>query len=381
LTLPGSILADADGHYVTIPQYGLMLMLPCSGHLKRMEDQMSRSNNLKLLGISVVVALGPLISAAGVASADTIIKIDGSSTMYPITEAVAKKFQITQNDAVKVTVGISGTGGGFMKFCRGEIDIANASRPIQRKEMKVCNKAGVQYVELPVAFDALTVVVNPKNDWSKTMTVAELKKMWEPAAQGKITKWSQVNPAWPDETFKLYGAGPDSGTFDYFTQAIIGKAKSSRGDFTASEDDNVLVQGVASDKNALGFFGFGYYVDNQEKVRAVAVGDGRGRGVIPSVETVEDGTYQLLSRPIFIYVNMKAAEKPEVKEFVAFFMKNASALVRGAQYFPLPPRAYTANMEFFKTKRLGTVFNGVSAVGLTIDELLKREARLEFEHN
>ncbi len=333
---------------------------------------MSLLHNLKILSVTAV--LGALISADGVAGADTIIKIDGSSTMYPITEAVAKNFQISKKDAIKVTVGISGTGGGFKKFCRGEIDIVNASRPIQRTEMKACSKAGVQYVELPVAFDALTVVVNPKNDWIKTMTVAELKKMWEPAAQGKITKWNQVNPAWPDETFKLYAAGPDSGTLDYFTQAIVGKAKSSRGDFTASEDDNVLVQGVANDKNALGFFGFGYYVENQEKVRAVAVDDGRNGGVIPSVETVEDGTYQPLSRPIFIYVNMKAAEKPELKEFVAFYMKNASALVRGFQYFPLPPRAYAANMEFFKTKRVGTVFNGFLPVGLTIDDLLRRES-------
>ena len=333
-------------------------------------------SNKKVLGAAAV--LGALINAAGVADAGAgaIIKIDGSSTMYPITEAVAKDFQAAKKDAAKVTVDISGTGGGFMKFCRGEIDIANASRPISRKEMKACNKAGVRYVELPVAFDALTVVVNPKNDWIKTITVTELKKMWEPAAQGKVTKWSQVNPAWPAETFKLYGADPDSGTFDYFTQAIVGKAKSSRGDYTASEDDNVLVEGVASDKHALGFFGFGYYTENQEKVRAVAVDDGKSGGIIPSVESVEGGSYQPLSRPIFIYVNMKAAEKPEVKEFVAFYMKNASALVRGAQYFPLPPRAYTANMEFFKTKRLGTVFDGFLPVGLTIDDLLRRTARL-----
>lgn len=340
---------------------------------------MSRSNNLKLLGISVVVALGPLIGAVGVAGA-AVIKIDGSSTVYPITEAVAEDFQIAKKGAVKVTVGISGTGGGFKKFCRGEIDIANASRPIQRKEMEDCKKAGVQYVEMPVAFDALTVAVNPRNNWIKTMTVAELKKMWEPAAQGKVTKWNQINPAWPDEPFKLFGAGSDSGTFDYFTEAIVGKAKSSRGDFTASEDDNVLVQGVASDKNGLGFFGFAYYIENQKKVTAVAVDNGKG-GVLPSAETVEDGSYQPLARPIFIYVSIKAAEKPEVREFVAFYMKNALSLVKEVQYFPFPPSAYITIMEHFNKKRVGTVFNGVSAVGLTIDELLNREARLEFEHN
>jgi len=339
---------------------------------------MLQSHNLKVLGMFAVLAA--LIGAAGVAGAQSIIKIDGSSTVYPITRAVAEEFQIAKKGAVKVTVGITHTGGGFKKFCRGEIDIANASRPIQRNEMEDCKKAGVQYVELPVAFDALTVAVNPKNGWSNAMTVAELKKIWEPAAQGRITRWNQVNPAWPDEPFKLYGASADSGTFDYFTEAIVGKAKSSRGDFTASEDGNVLVQGVASDKNGLGFFGFTYYSENQEKVTAVAVDAGKG-GISPSIETVEDGSYQPLSRPVFIYVNIKAAEKPEVKEFVAFYMKNALSLVLEVKLIPLPPSAYITVMERFNQKRLGTVFNGVSAVGLTIDELLKREARLEFEHN
>jgi phosphate transport system substrate-binding protein len=340
-----------------------------------------RFNLVEVIAFTLLVMLVGIVGIASVAAAEaagTAIKIDGSSTLYPITEAVAENFQNSKKGSVKVTVGVSGTGGGFTKFCRGEIDIANASRPIQKKEMKACNKAGVEYVELPVAFDALTVVVNPKNDWSKTMTVKELEKMWEPAAQGRITRWNQVNRSWPDETFKLYGPGPASGSFDYFTQAIIGKSKSSRADFTAFEDHNVLVQNVVADKNALAFVGFGYYVANQEKVRAVAIDDGRAGGVLPSAETIEDGTYQPLSRPIFIYVNMKAAERPEVKEFVTFYMKNASMLVKESHYFPLPPRAYAANMEFFKTKRLGTVFDGFLPVGLTIDDLLKREARLEY---
>ena len=325
----------------------------------------------KALGISAV--LGVLIGATGVAGADAIVKIDGSSTVYPITEAVAEDFQIAKKGKIKVTVGISGTGGGFKKFCRGETDIVNASRPILKKEMDDCKAAGVQYVEMPVAYDALTIVVNPKNDWSRTITVAELKKIWEPAAQGKITKWSQVNPAWPDDTIKLYGAGADSGTFDYFTEAIVGKAKSSRGDFTASEDDNVLVQGVASDRNALGFFGFAYYVENQKKVKAVAVDGGKG-GILPSSKTVEDGSYQPLSRPIFIYVNIKAAERPEVKELVEFYMNNAAALVKEVKFFPLPAQAYTTNLEHLNKKKIGTVFGGHSEVGLKIEELLKREA-------
>jgi phosphate transport system substrate-binding protein len=342
------------------------------------EDEMPRSRSLKILSIPAI--LTALIGAAGVAGAQSIIEIDGSSTVHPITALVARDFQAVKKDTVKVTVGISRTGSGFEKFCRSEIDIANASRPILKNEMADCKKAGVQYVEIPVAFDALTVAVNLENNWSETMTVAELKKMWEPAAQGRITKWNQINPAWPDEPFKLYGAVADSGTSDYFTEAIVGRAKSSRGDFTASADDNVLVQGVASDKNGLGFFGFAHYIENQERIKAVAVNTGKG-GIPPSVETVEDGSYQPLARPIFIYVSIKAAEKPEVREFVVFYMKNALTLVKEAKFFPLPPRAYTTMMERFNNKRPGTVFNGVSAVGLTIDELLRREARLEFEHN
>uniref|UniRef100_A0A1W6SMQ1 Phosphate-binding protein n=2 Tax=Nitrosospira lacus TaxID=1288494 RepID=A0A1W6SMQ1_9PROT len=336
-----------------------------------MENEMLKLPAGKILGISAV--LGILAGATGVAGASGVVKIDGSSTVYPITEAVAEDFQIAKKGKIRVTVGISGTGGGFKKFCRGEIDIANASRPILKKEMDDCKAAGVQYVEMPVAFDALTVVVNPKNDWSKTITVAELKKIWEPAAQGKIMKWNQVNPAWPDEPVKLYGAGADSGTFDYFTEAIVGKAKSSRGDFTASEDDNVLVQGVASDKNALGFFGYAYYVENQKKVKAIAVDGGKG-GILPSAKTVEDGSYQPLSRPIFIYVNVKAAEKPEVKELVEFYMNNAVTLVKEVKFFPLPAQAYTTNLEHLNKKKIGTVFGGQSEVGLKIEELLKREA-------
>lgn len=328
--------------------------------------------NNKQAGVSTVFLT--LMSFISLASAD-IVKIDGSSTVFPITEAVAEDFQKEKRGAVRVTVGISGTGGGFKKFCRGEIDIADASRPILKNEMEACKAAGVQYVEMPVAFDALTVVVNPKNDWTKVITVSELKKMWEPEAQGKITRWSQVNPAWPDEPLKLYGAGADSGTFDYFTEAIVGKAKSSRGDFTASEDDNVLVQGVASDKSALGFFGFAYYMENQKKVKAVAVDGGKGP-VLPSSKTVEDGTYQPLSRPIFIYVNIKSAEKPEVRQFIEFYMKNAPTLVKEVKFFPLPAQAYTINMEHLNKKKLGTVFGGKSEVGLRIEELLKREAGL-----
>jgi phosphate transport system substrate-binding protein len=326
--------------------------------------------NTGKLGISA--ALWILSGAVGTAQSAALVKIDGSSTVFPITEAVAEDFQKAKRGAVNVTVGISGTGGGFKKFCRGQTDIVNASRPILKKEMEECKAAGVQYVEMPVAFDALTVVVNPKNDWSKTITIEELKKMWEPAAQGKVTRWNQVNSSWPDDTFKLYGPGSDSGTFDYFTEAIVGKAKSSRGDFTASEDDNVLVQGVASDKNGLGFFGFAYYIENQKKLKAVGVDAGKGP-VLPSVKTVEDGSYQPLSRPIFIYVNIKSADRTEVKEFVEFYMKNAIPLVKEVKFFSLPPQVYATNLEHLNQKKTGTVFNGQSEVGLRIEEVLKRE--------
>jgi phosphate transport system substrate-binding protein len=309
------------------------------------------------------------------AKADTFVKLDGSSTVFPITEAVAEEFQKVKKGTIKVTVGISGTGGGFKKFCRGEIDISNASRPILKQEMDACKATGVQYIELPIAYDALTVVVNPKNDWAKNMVVADLKKMWEPQAQGKIIKWNQVNPSWPDAPIKLFGPGADSGTFDYFTEAVTGKAKASRGDFTASEDDNVLVQGVARDKGALGYFGFAYFIENQDKLKAVAIDGGKGP-ILPSAETVENGTYAPLSRPIFIYVNAKALGKPEVKEFVEFYLKNAAKLVKEVKYIPLPASAYRTALEHVNKKKLGTVFGGEAAVGLKIEDLLKREAKL-----
>ncbi len=335
---------------------------------------MQLKQTLSAAGVVALVA-GAFGATPATARAEAFIKVDGSSTVFPITEAVAEEFQKYKKNTVKVTVGISGTGGGFKKFCRGETDIADASRPILMKEMDDCKKAGVEYYELPVAYDALTVMVNPKNDWVKSMTVAELKKIWEPAAQGKIMKWSQVNPKWPDAPIKLYGAGSDSGTFDYFTEAVVGKAKSSRGDFTASEDDNVLVQGVANDKNALGYFGFAYYAENPKKLKAVAIDGGKGP-IMPSAKSVEDGTYSPLGRPIFIYVSKKSAAKPEVKEFVEYYLKNAAPLVKEVKYVPLPAKAYGIALEHFQKGKIGTVFGGSSEVGLKIEDLLKREARL-----
>jgi phosphate transport system substrate-binding protein len=331
----------------------------------------------KLSVIAASLVVGAASLSAATAFAQQIVKIDGSSTVYPVTEAVAEEFQKSKKGAIKVTVGISGTGGGFKKFCRAETDISNASRPILKKEMADCKAAGVEYIELPVAFDALTVVMNPKNAFLKELTVEQLKAIWEPAAQGKIARWNQVNPAWPDAPIKLFGAGSDSGTFDYFTEAIVGKAKSSRGDYTASEDDNVLVQGVSRDVNAIGYFGYAYYAENTGKLKAVPIVEKAGKpAVLPSEESVIKGTYQPLSRPIFIYINPKSLDKPEVREFVEFYMKNASKLTKEVKYVPLPAKAYTVNMEHIDKKKTGTVFGGTAEVGITIEELQKREAKL-----
>jgi phosphate transport system substrate-binding protein len=333
-------------------------------------------NSTPLSRVLAAAAAAALCAAAAPALAQ-MVKIDGSSTVFPITEAVAEDFQQSTRGKVRVTVGISGTGGGFKKFCRGEIDISNASRPILKSEMDACRAAGVQYYELPVAYDALTVVINPKNEWARSITPADLKRMWEPAAQGKIKTWKQVNAAWPDQPLKLFGPGADSGTFDYFTEATVGKAKSSRGDYTASEDDNVLVQGVSRDINALGYFGFAYYIENKDKLKAVAIAPAAGKpGVEPSMENVENGSYTPLSRPIFIYVNAKSVERPEVKQLLDFYMKNADGLVREVKYIPLPAKAYAYNLEHMQKKQLGTKFGGENKVGLTIEELMKLEAKL-----
>ena len=323
---------------------------------------------------AVLLALGVVASPAF--SQGQLVKIDGSSTVFPVTEAVAEDFQKAKKGAVKVTVGISGTGGGFKKFCRGEIDVSNASRPILRKEMEECRLAGIEYIELPVAFDALTVVVHPKNTFIRQLTVAEMKKMWEPAAQGKVTRWKQVNPAWPDAPLKLFGPGADSGTFDYFTEAIVGKSKSSRGDFTASEDDNVLVQGVSRDVNALGYFGYAYYIENKEKLRAVPIVNETGQAVMPSLEAVEKGTYTPLARPIFIYVSTKALARAEVRDFVQYYMTHGAALAKEVKYVPLPANAYKLAWDHVQKGKKGTVFGGTAEVGVTIDELLRREAKL-----
>lgn len=321
------------------------------------------------------VVLGSLLAGSTAYGQETI-KIDGSSTVFPITEAVAEEFQ-TANKGMKVTVGISGTGGGFKKFTRGETDISNASRPITAVEMEEAKKNGIEYIELPVAFDALTVIVNTSNTWVDQMTVAELKKIWEPGAQGKVMTWKQVRDTWPDKPLKLYGAGSDSGTFDYFTEAINGKSKASRGDYTASEDDNTLVNGVSTDKESLGYFGYAYYAANQAKLKAVPVVNAAGKAVTPSEAAVKDGTYNPLSRPIFIYVNKKSLDRAEVKKFVEFYLTQAPELVAEVKYVALPSEAYQLGLDRLKKVQTGTAFGGHNEVGLHIDELFRRPLSTE----
>lgn len=313
-----------------------------------------------------------LVAAGGTAQT---IKIDGSSTVFPITDAIAKEFNKTKQNKADVQVAFSGTSGGFKKFCAGETDISNASRPINAAEMKACDANGIRFVELPIGFDALTVAVNPQNTWAQDITREELKKLWEPAAEKQITKWNQIRPSWPDRPINLYGAGKDSGTFDYFTEATVGQPKASRNDYTASEDDNVLVQGVANDPNALGYFGFGYFEDNQDKLKALAIDNGKG-AILPSRETVEKAQYQPLARPLFIYVNVRAnQQKSELREFVKFYLNNAKRIVETANYIPLPEEGYHIAKIHFESGKVGTVFDGKAELNLTIGELLRKEKK------
>lgn len=305
-------------------------------------------------------------------AAEKIVAIDGSSTVYPITEAIAEEFQKVNPD-IKVTVGISGTGGGFKRFVRGEIDINNASRPISSTEAEACKTNGIEYIELPVAFDAIAVVVHPENTWVDYLTVEELKKLWEPEAQGKVLFWDQIRLGWPHEKITLFGPGVDSGTFDYFTEAIVGKAKKSRGDYIASEDDNVLVQGISQDKYALGYFGLAYYLENQDILKVVPIDSGKSF-VTPSIENILQGLYQPLSRPLFIYVNRKSAEKEEVEKFVTFYLENVSQIVQEVGYVPLPEKAYQLALERFQKRITGSLFGERGAiVGVSIEKLLSLE--------
>jgi len=340
-----------------------------------------------ILSLAVATSLGgagcskqnaEATSAAGepAAAAPSVIAIDGSSTVFPITEAVAEEFQ--KNNQTRVTIGVSGTGGGFKKFCGKELAVSGASRPIKPSEVELCAKNSVEYIELPVAYDGIAVVVNKENTWVDHMTVDELKALWSPSGKTDVKTWSAIREGWPAEEIHLFGPGVDSGTYDYFTAAIVGKEHESRGDFTSSEDDNVLVQGVSTDRLALGFFGYAYYVENQSRLKLVPVDDGNadnGAGPIPpSPKTVEDGSYQPLSRPIFIYVSKDAAERKEVQELVHFYLGEGKKLVSEVGYIQLPAEAYALGIKRFDERVTGSVFAGEgSKVGVSISSLLSQK--------
>ena len=289
--------------------------------------------------------------------------------MYPITEAVAEEYR-NEHDDIRITVGVSGTGGGFKKFARGETDISNASRPISKSEIEACRANNITFIEIPIAYDGLAVVVSPSNDFVDHLTVAELKKIWEPAAQEKIKSWKQVRESFPDVPLRLYGAGTSSGTYDYFTEAIVGKAKSSRGDYTASEDDNVLVQGVSSDKGALGYFGLAYYTENKNKLKLIGIDNGNGP-IYPSDSTVNNGRYAPLSRPEFIYVNSKSAATKVVRDFIQFYINSAPELVKEVGYVPLSPEIYQMGFQRVVNNKQGSMFVNTSTVGADLKKLMQ----------
>ncbi len=324
------------------------------------------------------VALLALVSAGcpdrGGGGAEDEVRVDGSSTVYPISEAVAEELGKARPGA-RVTVGVSGTGGGFKKLAAREVDVAGASRPIKPSEVEACCAGGVATVELPVAFDGIAIIVHPSNTWARSMTVAELRRLWAPEAQGVVRRWRDVRSDWPDREVHLFGAGVDSGTYDYFTRAVVGREHASRGDYTSSEDDNVLCQGVAGDPDALGFLGLAYYEGNRDRLAVVSIDDGdatNGTGPIaPSPATIRDGTYQPLARPVFIYARLDALERPEVAAFVSFYLERGPALAEEVGYVALPEQAYRLARERLEARRAGTSFAG-STVGVRVEDVMGR---------
>lgn len=342
-----------------------------------------------LLGAIAIAATLTLVSCESPSQAEKTtlvgppagkIVADGSSTVYPITQAIAKAFQATPVGAKAVIeVKFAGTTAGFRRFCAGEIDISDASRPILQVEMSTCVKNGVAFIELPIAFDALTIAVNPQNSWAKDITVAELKKVWESAAQGKITNWKQVRDSYPNQPLTLFGAGADSGTFDYFNEVITGGRDNARSDYVGSEDDNVLVQGITKSPGALGYIPHAYYTANRNAVKALSINNGKG-AVPPDDDNIKNASYQPLSRPLFIYINAKAAQdKPELRAFVEFYLKNAPDLVKTVGYLPLPEDAYHLAGIQFTRGEIGTAFRGTPEPNITVAELLRRQTTFQDE--
>jgi phosphate transport system substrate-binding protein len=324
------------------------------------------------LAFGCAVLMASCSSPSQTADVDPTITVDGSSTVFPVTSAVAEAFQVETPEA-EINVSFSGTGGGFEKFCRGEISINNASRPISKQEMETCSNNEVRYYELPVAFDAITVVVNPENSWAEDITLEELEQAWSPASQRTITTWQQLRASWPNRPLKLYGPGTDSGTYDYFTDVVLGEGVNSRSDFSASEDDSILVDEISRDPEALGYFGFAYYEDNQDRLKSLGVDSGSGP-IEPARETVEQGRYQPFSRPLFIYVSSQALQNnPVLQDFVRFYLENASEFAETVGYVPLPAESYDVALTQVYRNKVGTAFDGTLQPGLTIGEVLQKQ--------
>jgi phosphate transport system substrate-binding protein len=321
--------------------------------------------NLKKIAQNVVLSSTVVLSVSSTVFAERLtgtVALDGSSTVFPISEAVAEEFGAV-HPRVRVTVGVSGTGGGFKKFMAGEIDINDASRPIKEKELKMAIEKNIEFLEIPVAYDGLSVVVNKNNTWVDHLTVAELNKIWQTGST--VKNWSDVRPSWPNTPVRLYGPGTDSGTFDYFTETINGKSGASRPDYTASEDDNALVQGISGDTAAMGYFGFAYYEANKDRLKIVPIDGGKGP-IVPSMVTINNGSYAPLSRPIFIYIREKALDRPEVKTFVEFYINNAPALSAEVGYIPLPAYVYENALNRISTREVGTAYAAKTATDLMV---------------
>ncbi len=343
-----------------------------------MNDRMTLKQSLTMAAFFAGSIFGVAQSGFAAPLSSHGVVIDGSSTVFPISEAVAEEFQ-RANSTINVTVGVSGTGGGFKKFLAGEVDIVNASRPIKSSELEFAQMSDISFVELPIAYDALSVVVSKKNTWVDHLTVSELRKIWSPEAQGKVMKWSDIRAGFPDKPLRLFGPGTDSGTFDYFTEVINGKEDASRGDYTSSEDDNVIVKGVEGDEGALGYFGVAFYEANKSRLKVVPIDDERaenGSGPqLPNAENVLKASYSPLARPLFIYVRASSLEKPDVAKFVSFYLDNAKALSADVGYISLPDALYGQVRQRYGNKVVGTLFNGKSTkTGVALDQLLSAES-------
>jgi phosphate transport system substrate-binding protein len=342
-------------------------------HYKELKAMKSTIPRLAL-PLFIPVLMTSCVADSATVSTPALIEINGSSTVAPITKLAASEFKSSKPNRTEINIETSGTGGGFKKFCAGETDINDASRPILLKEMDACKQAKVSYLEIPIAFDAITVAVNAQNSWAKDMTIAELKQLWEPAAEGKITKWNQIRSSYPDRPIALYAPNQDSGTFDYFTRTVNGSNGASRKDYTASKDANDLAQGVIHNANAIGYFGFGYYQANRNRLKPLAIDSGKG-AVLPSAEAAQTAKYRPFSRPLFIYVNLDSAQsKPQLKAFVEAYLKNADRIAKQAGYIPLPPEGYRLAQKHFYEGKVGTVFAGEPQSGITIDDLLRKQA-------